>query len=706
MLKSVHLKNFRQHADLEVNFNDGMMAIRGENEKGKSTIFEAVTYAWFGVRSCRNNDIVRWGAVPSSMKITARMSIAGTEYVVTRSLAGAEINWDAGKVSGQTDVTRFIENLFGMQPGSGGKLMFAGQNEIRGVLKEGDAATATLIEKLANLSVIDDLIKTVQDKCATGNPGKLETLIAEQRQRAADLRSSLTQPDEAAHQTQLAELTVAVQRALAAQQDANDELTAVREAIAANSAETAAYEQLKQQADSAGQQVSRLLAQQTKLEGELATCPAPERLAELESQVTEAEQAETKAQARRTLDRYLASAKINLWAGTKAELEATITSTSAAVDAGKAAELVFTRDLTKLRAERDIGTACSFCGKDFSDVPEVAAKLDDLSRQIADKEGLTIANADGVREQSWRLIELRAALREETAETLAARWPQFIQLAETGWPPAPSWIGGDVPEAVDPPALRAKLQSTRTALAGKPTLESTLARCLADLGDAEARNQELNAKLLATPKPAPITELSARRVAALESVSNADQLVRDCQKAVNDQTLAFARAQAEYEQKLVALEQAKAMVEETQSALDDLVFNNTLLKRLREIKPEVANHLWNTILGAVSRYFSMMRGVKSTVARTPDGFTVDGHPVESYSGSALDVLGLAIRVALTKTFLPTVQFLFLDEPFSACSDERQTNSLGFLAGLGYDQVLVITHEDTTEAVADSLLTLQ
>lgn len=84
---------------------------------------------------------------------------------------------------------------------------------------------------------------------------------------------------------------------------------------------------------------------------------------------------------------------------------------------------------------------------------------------------------------------------------------------------------------------------------------------------------------------------------------------------------------------------------------------------------------------------------------------MDGKAVGSLSGSTLDVLGLAIRIALVRTFLPATKVLLLDEPFAACDSERQTNSLGFLLGLGFSQVLVITHEDSSETVANSHIEL-
>ena len=84
---------------------------------------------------------------------------------------------------------------------------------------------------------------------------------------------------------------------------------------------------------------------------------------------------------------------------------------------------------------------------------------------------------------------------------------------------------------------------------------------------------------------------------------------------------------------------------------------------------------------------------------------VDGKDVQSLSGSTLDILGIAIRIALTKTFLPHCRFLFLDEPFAACDAERQTQALGFITSIGFEQVIMISHASLTETVADYVIEL-
>ncbi len=46
---SIHLKNIKSHDELNLTFSSGINVLSGPNGIGKSTIFEAIGYAMFGV---------------------------------------------------------------------------------------------------------------------------------------------------------------------------------------------------------------------------------------------------------------------------------------------------------------------------------------------------------------------------------------------------------------------------------------------------------------------------------------------------------------------------------------------------------------------------------------------------------------------------------------------------------------------------------
>ena len=52
-LNSLHLCNFRQHADTKIAFDSGLTGVIGPNGSGKTTILEAIAWAIYGNAAAR-----------------------------------------------------------------------------------------------------------------------------------------------------------------------------------------------------------------------------------------------------------------------------------------------------------------------------------------------------------------------------------------------------------------------------------------------------------------------------------------------------------------------------------------------------------------------------------------------------------------------------------------------------------------------------
>ena len=54
-IKKVHIENFKKfHKSFDIEFNQGINIVVGDNESGKSTIIEAIYLALTGLYNCRN----------------------------------------------------------------------------------------------------------------------------------------------------------------------------------------------------------------------------------------------------------------------------------------------------------------------------------------------------------------------------------------------------------------------------------------------------------------------------------------------------------------------------------------------------------------------------------------------------------------------------------------------------------------------------
>jgi len=183
MLIKISLQCFKKHEALELTFSEGLNVIRAANEQGKSTLYEAITYALWGARALPLSleDTVTWGKPVSKLQVELTFAVAGVVYTVKRSKSGAELSGTA-TVTGSTPVTAItaaghaavtsaIETLLGASMGVGMATLNASQGSLQSSLS-GDSLN--LIEKLANLGLIDSLVSKIQERLPSGSTRVLE----------------------------------------------------------------------------------------------------------------------------------------------------------------------------------------------------------------------------------------------------------------------------------------------------------------------------------------------------------------------------------------------------------------------------------------------------------------------------------------------------------------------------------------------------
>lgn len=703
MFTTLRLQNFRKCRDSSMSFGPGLNVIRGLNESSKSTRFEAMAYAMFGSDALREPlaDVVTWGERESSLKVELEFEINTAKLRITRGKSGAEIFVD-GKLSatGQKEVTRFVEQMLGAPPKVAGKLMLANQSSLRGALSDGPTATAQLIEQLANFSMIDEIIQLVQEKLPCGATTAIEQQITT---LSGQLGSGApAEPDLSAFQVNL--MTAREDE----QVDQEGEAECRRLLPVAKTAADAF--RLRQKTLSDARSVE---TQQLQL---IATAQAAMASLKPESTVTEDEVAALRAQLAGTDD--LARAKqvharlkalpmsADIWDDTPQSFQVARTEAAAQLNVLEARLHELTRDLAVAESQRITETACGLCGKDLQNVPEVVtrnaattAKVQQLGAELTKVSGERAALQADVKAYQ-AIADADGKLSKELAA--AGAW---VQLSHDTVPPTWQWVGPDLSQEDPAPALKAKIEAGSAELRRAAQHQGQQAAQQSVLAAAEAALKGAREKI-AELEPKVSGDQSAGLERDLETKLRYHQgRLQEHKAAIEMASTQIAHATSTYQVQVAAYQRTADALEAAQQQLEETQLNNVLVRKLRAARPRVADKLWSTILSTVSYYFSGIRGVQSLVTRDDEGFKVDSKPVTGLSGSTLDALGLGIRIALTKTFLPNNDFMVLDEPGAACDDEREGNMLGVLAASGFAQVLLVTHSPMADVFADQVVTL-
>jgi exonuclease SbcC len=135
-LHRLALRNFRQHAETDIEFGLGITGIIGPNGAGKTTILEAIAWAFYGTPAARGNrDSIRWAGAQAraSVRVEVEFSLGAHEFQVRRTLYSAELFQDHApdpSVVGHQDVSVRIERLLGMTRDEFFSTYFTGQKEL------------------------------------------------------------------------------------------------------------------------------------------------------------------------------------------------------------------------------------------------------------------------------------------------------------------------------------------------------------------------------------------------------------------------------------------------------------------------------------------------------------------------------------------------------------------------------------------------
>lgn len=720
MLKQVELINFRRHRNNIFTFEPGHNVIRGLNEGGKTTILEAVCYALFGAEALRDSlaDVVTWGSPERSLEVRVQIEVGDVTYRFCRGKNGAECTWPgpghatsapfngAMLVTGQKEVTKKAAELLGADWKLASKLMIAGQKGLAGALAEGPKATSETIEGMADFDLFQRIMDLMTEHLIMGAPAQFQATL-EQAQVRLEAFPEPTVADVTAIEAEIA--------TKAADQAAK---RAFSEGVGKASADAAARDLARSEEAFRARTTAETnlnavrvawMDRKVRLECERLNAQMGVPAEQIENQrqrVADAKNAAVLVKAHRAVTDLMARYPLDYWDNNLADLDAEILSTSGEIGTARSLIQSMLVEEAGLQAKLVTSSVCGFCDQDVSKFPGIAAKNFEIRTKLANSgDARQRYTADLNAQEEYLASMKRVRPSAEPYRDAAIRYAAYIDVDESNVPPRLTWKGevpnGDADEGLEQKRL-SSLEAAQRAVEAAAADARSLQRALAEDDATVAR---LTAQLAALPAPEDLEELKARAHTASSDLDLARYWVNELGLQIERHKGEIAAARTAYENAVKQRDSLKVVVENAKSALETLTFNNNLLAKIRKARPIISDKLWNTVLHAVSTMFTSQRGEASIVTKEKDGFKVNGKPVTSLSGSTLDLLALAIRVAMIKTFLPHCTFLVLDEPFAACDVDRTSKMMGFINTAGFQQTIVITHEDASESIAENLVTV-
>ena len=133
-LQRLRLVNFRQHADTEIAFGDGITGIIGPNGSGKTSLLEAIAWAIYGNPAARGDkDSIRnlRAKARAPMRVELEFSLGNRTYVVERKLNEATLHENGIVVANSIkEVTARLQRVLGMTYDEFFNTYFTGQKDL------------------------------------------------------------------------------------------------------------------------------------------------------------------------------------------------------------------------------------------------------------------------------------------------------------------------------------------------------------------------------------------------------------------------------------------------------------------------------------------------------------------------------------------------------------------------------------------------
>lgn len=171
IFKQLELTNFKSHQHNIINFNSGITLIIGENGAGKSTIFEAISFALYKkYTGDKIDDLIRTNNTTMSVKL--HFVSNGTEYKITRTRTNNQSRAKLEKkdknllqyvtiAEGDRTVNEQIQEILEMDADLFLNAIYIRQGEIANLISKSPSERKQLIGKLLKLEELEKAFKNI-----------------------------------------------------------------------------------------------------------------------------------------------------------------------------------------------------------------------------------------------------------------------------------------------------------------------------------------------------------------------------------------------------------------------------------------------------------------------------------------------------------------------------------------------------------------
>lgn len=755
-LLSLVTTNFKKLGNFSCEFTKGLNVIAGDNAQGKSTTLQAIEAALFGVTVVpgKKENIPTWGQTKFSLVLRFKLAPGNEFYELTRTGTTAKLirNWlvQVGEIkepeivaNGSTPVTAMVEQLLGLSAKDWNLFVQSKQGSSAGILDFGAAALNRKVEEFAGVDLIDKVQAEAQRMAVQNTSYADANTVSEEyiAQAGAEQQAASEARQLASFNVEAAEVDLNGHGEFTLEKPPSTD--AMRQAIRdvdtlSNKIEVAEVQVAngtKRVAEAAARVEGKKEQDADALREELDEAKAMGlSLATVEKQLQqEADHRKAVQQDTDESDLTLNTRQVEFvanWAEfDEDELQAEITLLDKAIPAAETDLAARQEEVGKAKGAYDNlamlsdGAVCPTCNraKEEHDPVKLAAEAEEARTYWEGRKASVAELQKGITASKTRRTELQdklaaynkaaaavdsaaEGLKENTAALAALRGAAVIQseLDETTEKLTASR------EAYA--ELQAKIKGVNAANEQLAADRRALNTAEEELLMAQQDLERFNADLEALPEPPTDEELAAAVKA------EADFQLAQTNFNSEKQRLTFAVTEAKSALKFA--EQALANAEgkcqqHKEAAVKALEFLTTakkysrLVQFLRDRRQAYLKEVWDTIMGVSSKLVRTASKDTITAISNDEGeffYVEDGTlaPTASASGAQKAMIGVSLRVGLARALYGKDSLLSFDEPTESCREHNAASLAAMIAGSA-KQVLLITHRETDQALAENII---